>query len=291
MSKKIKLIYLIVTLFLLGGLIQPIFAFHPLKEIKGQKLLIQITQAQEDETKEGDRQEKPVTATDQPPRIRNDYERGVSTFKARFRNLFPTTPYTTITTPRKEEREQLKSFFGEKKREIDLKTAEKRRAVLEIAQRKRLSLQENQERIRTEAERLLKPDKVEIVERLSERINFINDKITDAYLRHLDSIDKVLTKIVSRLDKAEKSGSDVSELRLKVVAAMETMNLVREEVLAQKEKVYSVRIDSAETVGQAFSQARNDLREDHDRLKREVIRPALDIIKEIHQALKISTAK
>ena len=60
-----------------------------------------------------------------------------------------------------------------------------------------------------------------------------------------------------------------------------------EQVGLQKAKIYTIKIEGKENINQAFNELRRELGTDLERLRKEVIRPVKDIMREVYQSFKI----
>jgi hypothetical protein len=104
-----------------------------------------------------------------------------------------------------------------------------------------------------------------IVERIYERVNELNKRMTDHYLDVLEKLGMILGKIESRAEKFKAQGVDTSEVEKCIESAQLKIEKVKETVLAQAQKVYSAPQITTEknlklNVGVIRKQLHNDLR-------------------------------
>jgi DNA repair exonuclease SbcCD ATPase subunit len=94
------------------------------------------------------------------------------------------------------------------------------------------------EQLREKLQGKISEQKQKIVERIYERINALNERITNHYMDVLDRLEKVLERIESRTAKAKLNGRDVSSVETAIEKAHQAINNAREAVKTQAEKVY-----------------------------------------------------
>jgi hypothetical protein len=112
----------------------------------------------------------------------------------------------------------------------------------EFLEQKRLEIQNKiQAQKEILAKRLAKisEQKRKIVERIYDRINNLNKRITDHYLDVLEKLAKILEKIESRIAKFKSQGAETSEVEKCVQNAKLKIEKAKETVLVQAQKVYS----------------------------------------------------
>jgi len=183
--------------------------------------------------------------------------------------------------------QEIRQQMEGRRQEVELRRQETRQQAEEIRVQKAEEVRQHREELRQQATDRLDERRAQAVERLSQRVNFINDKLTDGYFHRLDSFVNVLDKMVLRADRmTEERGLDVSSARLKIDAAYAAVNTARERVLEQKTKIYVVSLENVEAVGQAMSSAIRELRADHNRLRDETIMPLRERLKSVLEELK-----
>jgi len=117
------------------------------------------------------------------------------------------------------------------------------------------------------AKRLAKisEQKRKIVERIYERVNDLNKRMTDHYLDVLEKLTKILEKIESRVEKFKSQGADTSEVEKAIEIAKTKIEKAKEAVINQAQKVYSAPQITTEknlklNVGVIRKQLHNDLK-------------------------------
>jgi len=191
---------------------------------------------------------------------------------------------TNIEAKRQELRDQLETH----KQEVKEMRDEFHQKASDIRARKEEELKQRQEELKQKIADRLDERRAKIVERLSEQVNAINDKITDGYLKHLDVMVNILDKMVARADKLEEQGLDVSVARMELSGAYASVNDIRNKVLVQKEKIYSVADEDVEVIGQKMSSTIHELRADLGTLRDEMhslLKNVLNVLKNIAQTM------
>ncbi len=142
------------------------------------------------------------------------------------------------------ERKEFKERFEAQRAEFETKVQE-RRAELEA----------NVERIRDEKKR-------EALIRVDENLNDLSKRMLERFSSALEQIERVLANIVTRADKADAGGQDVSAVRTAVENAKMAISSARSSIEAQAPKVYSFSINTEETLRSDVAAARDALKGD-----------------------------
>lgn len=321
MSQLKKLIFLVIALVLVGGFLRPILAYYheqtgqtqteeqrraTLRSLEAQKQRLEAElEAQrrqrgitpETEVMQGreDTILRPRTRLEQKyylelqkvaptfsTTVRDEYERKRELLKSRLSDS--ATDYPSLTS--EERAKRIRAILEEKKDETATNRGEIKKKWEELSLEKEIELRLNQEELKKRSKEVLSERKAQIAEKLSKQINFINDKITDKYLRHLEKWSDVLDKMESRANKLASEGFDTFDIKLKIAAARDAILKANEQILIQKAKIYTVKIDDETSVGKVFSQVRRELGDDHQRLKKEIMAPIREILKEVRQSFK-----
>ena len=311
-----KIIFLAIVLFAVGGFFRPIFAYYHeqtsqnrteeqqrIETLQKQQRLLEAQKKRLEtelrETKQGreDTASKPKTRLEQKyyfelkkltPKnsdfgtVRDEYERQRDFLKSYL--LDNSTGSSSFSSG--ERAEKFKSILEEQKDEVIKSTGEMRRKLEDLRLEKEKELSFGQEELKKRTQEFLSEKKAQTAEKLSKKLNFINDKITDTYLRHLEKWNDLLDRMDSRADNLTEESFNTSEVKLKIAAARNAILKANEQILIQKAKIYTVKIDDEESVGEIFSQARKELGNDLERLKKEVMKPIKEILREIHQSFK-----
>jgi len=103
-----------------------------------------------------------------------------------------------------------------------------------------------------------------VLERIEEKLNQINKRRTDHFLKVLGRIREILAKITARTDRAEAKGKNVARVRTAIAAAETAIRTAETAVKAQAEKVYEVTVKNETTarndVGATLKTLQEDLR-------------------------------
>jgi len=173
------------------------------------------------------------------------------------------TPATEMTTPTEEtemaapteetatptEKITPKTKIKEKLETIETKKETITQKIRGSFEKARKTLEEKQaqiqKKIQTQKEILVKrlakisEQKKNIIERIYERVNELNKRITDYYLDVLEKLGEILAKIESRAEKFKAQGANTNEVEKCVGNAKTKIEKAKDAVLAQAQKVYS----------------------------------------------------
>lgn len=158
----------------------------------------------------------------------------------------------------KKQREEMRKEIEERQKQIRETVKTKREQMIQRIEQYREQLRERLKKIANETKR-------KIVERIYQRINDLNERITNHFLNVLDRLEEILERIESRTAKAVLHGRDVSEAEKAIEAAWTAIETAREAVKVQAEKVYQPpEISSEENlrikVGALRQQLHSDLK-------------------------------
>jgi len=121
---------------------------------------------------------------------------------------------------------------------------------------------------------------------ISERVNRVNQNMTNAYLNYLNAIEMVLDKIETRAQiVGDATGSDMTAFLEEIASANINIEQAREAVIAQKSKEYVAEIESETTLGADISAIMQELRSDHSSLRESVLDPIRHLLRDITQVL------
>lgn len=107
-------------------------------------------------------------------------------------------------------------------------------------------------------------------EKLTSQMKHVNEKLSQRHIKFLSQIEKVLDRIEDRTDKLEAQNANITSVRTQIDAARELLTDIKEKVLAQQEKAYTVDITAEEALGQAYRTSVHQLRDDHRMLRAEL---------------------
>ena len=157
----------------------------------------------------------------------------------------------------------------------------------EIREEMASEMEERRVQMRAELEERLTERAQNRAEQVAKRLNQVNDNVTDAMLNHLSALENALDALVSRIDRLdETSKADLASTITAADDAYARIASARDAVLAQKEKVYTVEIDSMEGAGEAFRAVAQELKEDLRALVADELRPSRDAVRVVFSELK-----
>lgn len=151
------------------------------------------------------------------------------------------------------------------RREEQNALVEQRREALQIRKEERIaSIAARREEIRTRVQAIKDEKKLAALERIEEKLNQINQRRTDHFLKVLERLREILAKIQTRTDRAETNGKNVSSVDTAIAAAEAAIDAAEDAVNAQADKVYELTVDDETTarndVGATIKKLQEDLR-------------------------------
>jgi gas vesicle protein len=127
--------------------------------------------------------------------------------------------------------------------------------------------------------------KKQIVERLAQGLNDLNEKIVGQFTDMLDGFDRIIVEASSRADKAEANGKDVSAVRAGITNAQTAIAAARAAVGTQAGKTYPITLTSEDTARTDVSAAKQSLETDLKAV-RVLVQTAREAVKNVLQALR-----
>lgn len=152
-------------------------------------------------------------------------------------------------------RENLKILLEEQRLEFRKMIQAKRKEL-------RDSIRAKREELRARLQEIRDKRKAEIMERIYDRLNALNERLTNHFMSALEKMESVLININSRADKAEANGRDVSAVRAAIETAHRAINDARTAVEEQAGKTYSIDVTDENSLRVDAGAARQALRDD-----------------------------
>lgn len=173
---------------------------------------------------------------------------------------------------------------GKRERVEDLKDRmkdkfEDKRDIMEVKKREtRLRLEEKREMMATKAAALKERledfrDKIKanIIEKVSNALNRINDNRTERMQAHLDKMSEIVVKLENRLAEASSSARNTASASAAITSAKETIDVASEAVAKQAEKDYTVNVSTEKLSRAETKDTRDVLHNDLQSVKRLVV--------------------
>ena len=187
---------------------------------------------------------------------------------------------------------------GETKTETD----ERKEDLQEKREEKKETVEQKREEAKERATEKLEERKLEIKEKLDQRLqermeklvdmlNAKNDHLTSVYLKHLERIEEILDKVLTRADKALEP-DQYDALVVLAEALRVEIDVTVDLVLSQKEKVYTISAETKEEFGEAFRTVMGEFKDDHQIIRTSLrgVRDELhDFFEEVKEAIKAAT--
>lgn len=178
---------------------------------------------------------------------------------------------------------QREELFGERG---DLDREEFRSRLSALREERAEALREQLDAFRARLQEIRDEHKKAVALRVAENLNRINDKLTDRYLAYLDRLEAIVGKLSDRADRVEERGGDVTAVREAIADAEAAIAAAREAVLEQKAKVYDAEFDDESSLGSSIRAVVQELRNDHEALREEVLQPTKQMVHDAFQALR-----
>ncbi|MDP2637198.1 MAG: hypothetical protein Q8P03_01135 [bacterium] len=175
------------------------------------------------------------------------------------------------------QRQEAETQLRAKKVELQDRVKTAREEMKSKIEAKRVELKDRLQSIRDEK-------KQQTVERVYDKVNQLNERMTLHFMNALTQIEEVLGRVESRADKAEANGLDVSAARAAIAAAETAIQSARTAVEAQAGKTYSFTVTTEEDLRSDVGQARKTLHDDLTAV-REIVRAARDAVRQAAVAL------
>ncbi|MEK7635567.1 MAG: hypothetical protein AAB405_00570 [Patescibacteria group bacterium] len=156
----------------------------------------------------------------------------------------------------KQKRDEFKNAIEQKRMEFKNQIETKGVELKNVIEAKRQELKERLKIVKDER-------KKEAVERIDNRMDALNEGMINHFSEVLERLEKILSNIGSRADKAAVSGIDVSAVRAAITNAQSAISASRQAIATQAGKTYKIAITTETGLRQDVGKARQEL---HDNL-------------------------
>jgi DNA repair exonuclease SbcCD ATPase subunit len=161
--------------------------------------------------------------------------------------------------------------FRERLRQEFKSSVETKRAELKA------KIAEERDQLKSRLAKIRDERKKQTVEKISQRLEELNENRVAHFTEVLNKLDKTLERIISRTDKAASRGLDVSAVREAINTARTAIAAGRNAVNAQAAKVYQIGITTEERLRADVGAARQALHDDLVKV-RDVVKAARDAV-------------
>src|SRR3989344_2105650 len=180
------------------------------------------------------------------------------------------------------EREGLKQMIQTQMRQFATSSTSTRRALFDDikAEREALRARIDAERaeLQTRIQGIRDEAKRTIVSRVGDRLNALNERMTEHFGNVLDHLSRVLERITDRSDRADGRGLDVSNVEAAIDAAEDAIADAQAAALIQAGKTYAVALTTEEHLRADVQGARQTLHTDLADV-REIVRAAFEAVR------------
>jgi hypothetical protein len=172
---------------------------------------------------------------------------------------------------RMEEGESLKEIRVESLKQVRQTRQETRENIERIREENRGLIEQRRLALKEQLGLLQNEEKAEIVERIYDNLNRLNDQIVTRLLVKIDQIEEVLERVKSRTDKVQEAGLDVSGVREAIVVAEEAIENARAAAETQAGNVYEITIGDEASLRTDIKPVRDQLQSDLEALRQKVV--------------------
>lgn len=186
--------------------------------------------------------------------------------RSRPTQLIPESIRNTVRKFIKQVRPQLQGeapqFVREKQEEFLSRVREHQEEFEDKREEAQKRVREHREVLQTKLAEIQNERKQRVVERIDEQLLNLNEKLTGHFLSVLGQIDKVLTNVTTRADRAVERGLDVGDVYTAIENAHSVIAAAHDAVIIQVGVVYTIEITSEETLRIDVGAARQALHTD-----------------------------
>lgn len=187
-------------------------------------------------------------------------------FRSRPTQLIPESIRSTVRKFIKQVRPQVSrdipAFVREKHEEFLSRVREHQEEFEDKREEAQKRVREHREVLKTKLAEIQNERKQRIVERIDEQISKLNEKLTSHFFNALEHIDKVLTNVTTRADRAVEKGLNVGDVYTAIENAHSVITAAHDAVIIQVGVVYTIEITSEETLRIDVGAARQALHTD-----------------------------
>ncbi len=156
----------------------------------------------------------------------------------------------------------------------------------ERLEEKRDKIREELKEREQELSERLSQDKQEVAVRIAGKVNDVNQRLIDHYIRHLQRLDAIVNKIETRAERMQQQGADIEDVTAAIKHAREQIAAARKQVNVQKSTVYAVALAEADPLGTLISDMWQQFVSDQKELREGVLRDARKAVVEALTALQ-----
>lgn len=161
-----------------------------------------------------------------------------------------------------EEIQRIKNLRDQNREEIRIRTQNLKENIQAKREEARTRLEVYREKLKEKLAQFRDERKKKIVERIDQQLEKLNARLADHFVDVLDRLERILSNIVSRTDKAETAGYDVSAARTAITQAQSAISAARQVVKDQANKIYEVTLTTEEKLRVDVGAARQALHQD-----------------------------
>lgn len=155
----------------------------------------------------------------------------------------------------------------EAKRAMEQKREEFKNAMESKKTEAKAAFEKKHEELKAKLAKIKDEKKKTAVEKINNEIARINENRTNHFSENLNKLEKVLTNIGLRADKAAANGVDVSTVKTAIDSANAAIAESRTAISAQAGKIYSIVVNTEATLRQDVGKTHQELKADLDKVR------------------------
>ncbi len=228
-------------------------------------------------------EERPVTIQERPIQPL-DVEDDVNDLGS---ETLPTTndrpiQISEVERPERAQMESVQEARNLRSQEARERSIVNQRTVTQVREIQAEEIRERQDIFNARVREIADEARRERVERLAENINRLNENLSARYDGLLNAMELVLDKIEIRTGIIEENTEvDLSTTYSTIDDSRDVIINARDRILEQRTKIYVVDLDSEDTMNEDFRVTMQEMREDHNILRTEVIDPLQIMVRDI----------
>lgn len=173
--------------------------------------------------------------------------------------------------------EKIKAAREEAREAIKVRAEEFRQKMETAREELKNRIAAQKEELKKKMQAIKDNRKKEIVERVYDNVNKLNDNLTERFAEKLNQIEKVLQKVKDRTATAKSNGRDVTAVESVIVEAEGAIASARTAVEAQAGKTYEITINTEAALRTDVGAIRKALHDDLEAVRQKVV-AARDVV-------------
>lgn len=182
------------------------------------------------------------------------------------------------------EKKRMEENFELKKKELEQRREEFKQKMETDREQLKQEIEKKREELKNRLEKVKDQRKKDVVEKIDNSMDRLNEKMADHFSELITKIEKVLERVGERADRAEERGADVSSVRTATNEAILAIKAARTAIEVQAGKTYKMNITDEATLKLKVGEARQALHKDIS-IVREAVKSAHEAVRKAAVAL------